>query len=704
MRLLNRFNLFIIFIFLTNSFLLGQETEQLKRQDISKIMEQIFAEHLGQKTIDKKILKNAFKNYIDQFDPDRTYLTQAEVEPFLGLTSEQMEIYITAYKNEDFSSFEKLNAIIQRSILRARQYRQELIINTEELFKAADERRSSHKNTDGLEPNLKGSFASTFEQIKRRIKEQMVAFIQAEQKRYGKAQVSNYKSKLLIMFDQALKNIEEGYLYQTSEGKSYSEGKKENALVLHILKALASSLDAHTAFYSDAEAYDMKVRLEKEFDGIGVVLRSTPQGIMISSLIEGGAASKSGKIFANDYLLQINDKTTSGQTLPEVMNTIRASKEPSIELVISRSFQEENGKQMEKQETIILKKESIPIKGERIDIKQEKVGNGIIGIITLHSFYQGEDGTGSDSDMQKALKELDRKGNLRGLILDLRENSGGFLSQAVKVAGLFISNGIVVISKYSDGEKRIYRDIDVRTAYQGPLIILTSKATASAAEIVAQALQDYGVGLIVGDEHTYGKGTIQSQTVTGNEGETTSFFKVTVGKYYTVSGKTPQLEGVKADIVVPGPYHNEPIGEEYLEHPWKPDFIKADFEDSLQDLEPSVKSWYMKYYTPTLQAKVSMWREMLPYLKKNSAYRIENNKNYQMFLKQKKEGNGDDIRLSGSSIEDEPGKESNNYGKEDLQMQETINVLKDMIYLHSKKRQNQEVKGATASLQAATAN
>ena len=155
--------------------------------------------------------------------------------------------------------------------------------------------------------------------------------------------------------------------------------------------------------------------------------------------------------------------------------------------------------------------------------------------------------------------KLKSQGNLRGLILDLRSNSGGFLSQAVKVAGLFISDGVIVISKYSNGEEKFYRDVDGKTVYDGPLVVLTSKATASAAEIVAQALQDYGVALVVGDEHTYGKGTIQTQTVTDNR--STSYFKVTVGKYYTVSGHTPQKEGVKADIVVPGRWSKEKIGE-----------------------------------------------------------------------------------------------------------------------------------------------
>lgn len=674
--------IFVISIFLLNRLLFAQEEEQLKKQDITKIMEQIFAEHLGQKQMDQEILKHAFKIYIDQFDPDRTYLLQNEITPYYQLSEPQMQEFIAQYRKGDFSSFEKLNTIVQKSIFRAREYRKELLKYPDEIFYAA-EKKQGNKDNEWLDPDLNRLFATTNEQLKDRIREQMVDFIQAEQKRYGKNQVLRYKSKILILFNSALNAIEDNYLYLNKEGNPFNAAKKENAFVLHVLKSLASALDAHTAFYSNAEAYDMKVRLEKEFEGIGVVLQQSPAGIIISSVIEGGPASKSGKVLANDRLIKIDGQSIQGENLSQVMDMMRGAKGSKIELVLDRTQQVGN-QQVVKEVVIELKRAPIVVKSDRIETKSEKFGNGLIGMITLHSFYQGEDGEGSDVDMRKAIEELDKKGNLRGLILDLRENSGGFLTQAVKVAGLFINNGIVVISKYSDGEERIYRDMDGKRLYNGPLVILTSKATASAAEIVAQALQDYGIALIIGDEHTYGKGTIQSQTVTGQNG-VTSYFKVTVGRYYTVSGKTPQLQGVKADVIAPGPYSKMHIGEEYLDHPLKPDSIPANYEDQLKDIDPGLRSWYLKYYTPTLQQKISIWTDMLPILKKNSVYRLQHNKNYQMFLKELSD-NKVDMELFHHDDEDVGNQD---YGHEDLQMQEAVNVIKDMIYLHNKKRQEQ---------------
>jgi carboxyl-terminal processing protease len=676
----------------------GQESESLKKKDISRIMEQIFSEHLGQKQIDEKILQQSFKVYIDQFDPDRTYLLQTEVKPYLQFSTDQLGRLIGQYRSGDYVSFEQLNSVIQKAILRAREIRKELIKEPELIFKAADEVKTKGQNEEWLDPDLKRLFAENETQLKTRIREQMVQFVQAEQKRYGKDQVVKYKEKLLPLYDQALSGIEDGYLYQAN-GKAFTADQEENALVLHILKSLASALDAHTAFYSNSEAYDMKVRLEKEFEGIGVVLQQTPDGIIIASLVDGGPASKSGKVFAQDRILQIDDRNIKGEALSDVMDKMRGKKGTPVKLLLSRNV-DENGKQVEKQVTIQLERAPITVAGERVDVQSEKFGNGVIGMITLHSFYQGEDGEGADTDVKKAIEGLDNQGTLRGLILDLRENSGGFLTQAVKVAGLFISNGVVVISKYSDGDEKIYRDVDNHAAYQGPLVILTSKATASAAEIVAQALQDYGVAVIVGDERTYGKGTIQSQTVTGKD-KATSFFKVTVGKYYTVSGKTPQLQGVKSDIVVPGPFSREHIGEEYLEHPLQPDKISAEFNDDLNDIDPGLKKWYLKYYVPTLQHKVTTWIGMLPNLQKNSQQRLKNNKNYQTFLKQLDDGEINLALFKNEKAESSDKDDKKGIGHEDLQMQEAVNIIKDMVYLHGKARQEHSIKEQSKELQMA---
>ncbi len=252
----------------------------------------------------------------------------------------------------------------------------------------------------------------------------------------------------------------------------------------------------------------------------------------------------------------------------------------------------------------------------------------------------------------------------------MRENLGGFLSQAIKVSGLFITSGVVVISKYAQGEVQYMRNVDPRVYYNGPLVILTSKASASAAEIVAQALQDYGVGIVVGDKTTYGKGTIQYQTVTDDDAST--FFKVTVGRYYTVSGRSTQIEGVQADLVVPSQFAPYSIGERYLEYPLSNDRIAAAYNDNLVDVDGQTKLWFQRNYLPNIQKKESVWRKMLPTLEKNSAYRLQHDPNFKLFLEQiKPVADGSNAQVS--------------WGNDDLQMMEAVNIVKDMISLEHKK-------------------
>jgi carboxyl-terminal processing protease len=292
--------------------------------------------------------------------------------------------------------------------------------------------------------------------------------------------------------------------------------------------------------------------------------------------------------------------------------------------------------------------------------------------LTLPSFYESKDSSSCEADIRAALRDLKKQGKLLGLVLDLRDNSGGFLNQAVKVAGLFISNGVVVISKYAKEEVQYLRELDGKSYYDGPLVILTSKLSASAAEIVAQSLQDYGVALVIGDERTYGKGTIQFQTVTRDKAP--SFFKVTVGKYYTVSGVSTQIEGVKANIVVPTRYFVYDVGERFLQYPLKCERIPSVYLDPLSDVSPQQINWFKKNYLPKLQQKISIWNQMETLLTGNSGQRLDQNKNFSLFLdskKQEKEGNP--VPLTAS----------HNWGIEDLQMSEALNILKDMALLQN---------------------
>ncbi len=316
------------------------------------------------------------------------------------------------------------------------------------------------------------------------------------------------------------------------------------------------------------------------------------------------------------------------------------------------------------------------MKEERIQTGFEKFGDGVIGKISLHSFYESSDGISSEKDIKEAIRSFQEKGELHGLVLDLRENSGGFLSQAVKVSGLFVSNGIIVVSKYGKGELHYLRNIVGRSFFNGPIVVLTSKMSASASEIVAQALQDYGVAIVVGDERTFGKGSIQYQTVTDEKADL--FFKVTVGRYYTVSGKSTQIDGVVADIVVPTQYAPYNIGEKFLEYPLPQDQVAAAYNDPLTDLDEKTRKLFQQRYLPYLQRVVPFWKRMLPALRKNSAYRMAHDTKFQTFLKKQ-----DKIKARASLLPVNTVDDQIQSGMEDLQMNEAVNIVKDMIYMEA---------------------
>jgi carboxyl-terminal processing protease len=200
-----------------------------------------------------------------------------------------------------------------------------------------------------------------------------------------------------------------------------------------------------------------------------------------------------------------------------------------------------------------------------------------------------------------------------------------------------------------------------------------NRASASAAEIVAQTLQDYGRALVIGDDHTFGKGSFQTFTLdpvnnakVNPQGE----YKVTRGRYYTVSGKSPQLKGVPSDIVIPGILSQLDIGEKFAKFPLENDEIESHFEDDLSDISPFHRLQLGPMYKYNLQQKLTTYASYVDVLKKNSQIRIETNKNYQNFLTEieKKNFDSDPIEL---------------FGQSDLQLVESLNVMKDLIFLMS---------------------
>ncbi|QZA59262.1 tail-specific protease Tsp [Candidatus Rhabdochlamydia porcellionis] len=619
-------------------------------------MEEMLRYHVEHKEFNELLAKRSLRIYIEQFDNNKNYLLFDEIDAYLNPSHELLTQMVEQYKQGYFTVFQELNNIIKNSIKRERVYR---IALQKELIKTREELINHKTYSD---------YPRSKEELQARIKSHLQKIIAFEKKQNPNRKFdAECIQKVFVLWEKRLSRLEDAYLDIDAQGKKLTKNALEEQISMHVLKAMAKSLDAHTCYFSPKEAIEMRTCLEKQFEGIGVVLTESIEGVIISDLIKGGPAYRSGKIMPGDVLVSIDGKSTSQLSYEQVLDCLQNGNKRKIMLELKRM--------QEKQEIsyfVVLQKEKIIIEQDRLQYAFEPFGDGIIGKLTLPSFYESKDSSSCEADIRFALRELKKQGKLHGLVLDLRDNSGGFLTQAVKVAGLFISNGVIVVSKYAQEEIQYLRELDGRNYYDGPLVILTSKFSASAAEIVAQALQDYGVALVIGDERTYGKGTIQFQTVTREKAP--SFFKVTVGRYYTVSGTSTQIEGVKANIVVPTRYFIYDVGERFLQYPLKCDRIPSVYTDPLVDINPQQINWFQKNYLPNLQKKVSIWSQMESLLTINSSQRLSRDKNFSLFLdikKQEKEGKENTLTAN------------RNWGVEDLQMSEALNILKDMALLES---------------------
>lgn len=628
-------------------FLCSSNSFHLNYKEVRRATELMLKLHVEYKEFSPSLARRSLKLFIDQFDPEKIYLLGDEILPFLEPKENNLREITSQYHLDRFSYFEALNTVIQKAIMRARALR--------------TQGESVVSETSQVQPMVYSDFAKTPEELALRIqRHQEYLFDKERQYSHIRKWTDEQKYKVFDLWENRIQRVENTYLKKASEA--------EHNLTMHILKAVAKSLDAHSAYYTPEEAHEMRASLEKQFHGIGVMLRESIEGVCIVGLVKGGPAERSGQILIGDVITKIDGKSIRGLSYDEILNRLQGTGNSHLQLQLKRLSQDK-----EATFNISLSREKIILQEERLQYSAEPCADGIIGKLILPSFYESPDGSSCEKDIREALRALKKQGKLVGVILDLRDNSGGFLNQAVKVAGLFISSGVVVISKYAQGETHYMRNLDIRSYYEGPLIVLTSKASASAAEIVAQALQDYGTALVVGDDRTYGKGTIQYQTVTDQQAA--CFFKVTVGRYYTVSGRSTQIDGVRSDIHVPTAYAPIPIGERFLEFPLKSDRVPSAYVDPLTDIDQKNHHWFQQNYLPNLQKKLSVWVQMLDYLKKNTEQRLSEDKDFKLFLKALEEVK------KGRTFSVTP---YDNWGSEDLQLSEAVRIIKDMMCINCK--------------------
>ena len=360
------------------------------------------------------------------------------------------------------------------------------------------------------------------------------------------------------------------------------------------LNALATSYDPHSEYFGKSQQDSFNIQMKLSLVGIGAVLKSDEGYTKVAEIVVGGPADRDGHLKVGDRISAVGqDKDplvdVVDMKLDKVVEKIRGKKGTTVRLQVIPA-NNENGQR--KMIDIVRDEVQLKEKFAKAEVVERLDSNGKIerlGWITLPSFYadmqkKSKTSRSTTRDISALIKRL-QKENIDGLVVDLRKDGGGSLEEAVNLTGLFITEGPVVQYQTVNGGKFVLDDKDPEVAYGGPLVVLTNKFSASASEIFAAALQDYGRALIVGDSSTFGKGTVQTMLDLGDfmpllsQGDGAGALKLTIQKFYRVSGGSTQLRGVTSDILLPSLYDTPKVGEVALENPLPYDEIPAKILD-----------------------------------------------------------------------------------------------------------------------------
>ncbi|MBU0943079.1 MAG: carboxy terminal-processing peptidase [Proteobacteria bacterium] len=473
--------------------------------------------------------------------------------------------------------------------------------------------------------------------------------------------------------------------------------------------AITRAFDPHTNYMPPANKEDFDIHMRGSLEGIGALLREEDGYIKVVNIIPGSASARQGMLHADDIILEVAQGSEdpveiTDMRLREAVRLIRGPKGAEVRLTVKK---------------IDGTKVIIPIIRDVVQIEEtfvksnllEGPGGKKVGYVMIPSFYRdfektrnGSDARNSTDDARKVVEEL-KKAGMSGLILDLRNNGGGSLMDAVDTAGLFFEIGPVVQVKNSYGSKRVLSDEDPSIVWDGPLLVLVNQFSASASEIVAAALQDYGRAVIVGGAHTHGKGTVQT-LIDMNENipllhlkkyEDLGALKVTIQKFYRVTGGSTQYKGVEPDIVLPSLFQHLDSGEQYLDnslpwdqvepvafvkygsHPINLDLLKTKSkqrvakDEGLQVIADEAEKASQRAKQTTMSLKLS---EMVAQREEAKVARDKIGAHYRKFREEQGEDRGEEP-VAGP--EEEPDKEKWKEDiKEDPYITESMRILADM--------------------------
>jgi carboxyl-terminal processing protease len=527
--------------------------------------------HYSYHSFDDELSKRTLDNFIKAWDPGKVYFLASDIEGFQKTYGTQLDDLIN---DGNCSAIDAIINIYSKRFAE-RQAAVEKIIDSKHDFNLEESLEFDRKTL---------TWAATTEEVNERWRKRIK--FQHLQLKEGMVSEEETRSKLHKRFQLAAKRHNE----LTSDD-----------LYSIFLNSFSTAMDPHSDYLSPEQLEDFRIQTRLSLEGIGAVLRSEDGFTTIQSLVPGGAAAKTGLVKTDDKIVAVaqgNEHPVDviDMDLREVVKLIRGARATEVRLSLVR--QDAGG----------VKKIIAPIIREKIQLEDRAAKSYVyevdaeaskgkkkpyrIGVVDLPSFYmdfegrqaQKEDFKSSSVDMVNEIEKL-KKEKIDAMVVDLRSNGGGSLDESIRIAGLFFETGPVVQIKGVNKSAYVSEDEDPKTFYDGPLIVLIDRQSASASEIFAGAIQDYQRGLIVGDSHSFGKGTVQNLNDLSKE---LGAIKVTISKFYRPNGGSTQLKGVESDIVLPSLSDHMEIGEKHYDYALVWDKIEASKHKDFNAVQPYV--------------------------------------------------------------------------------------------------------------------
>lgn len=564
---------FLVFAFSCSQPVSGQTKYGDVALKVASILE---SEHYNREPFDDKMSAKVLDAYIEMLDFRRVYFTQQDIDAFNAKYRHTIDDNI---KEEGIPAAGEIYGVYLERV-RSRVEYAEKILN-EEKFTFDSDRTVRITRKDAPWPGNSDEEQQIWRNL---IEEELLRdLLSAEAAKKAAIELGeepkerdNPRAKILKRYRDFLKGI--------------VDNDTEDVATIFI-KAVARAYDPHSEYYSRKQYENFKIGMNKKLQGIGAMLRLDEDEIpTVEGLVVGGPAAKQGDLKNQDKIVGV------GQGEGEIVDVIGKKLSDTVDLIrgdigSTVTLRVRPAKAADPSQTSLIKivRDQVDLKDSLatadLIITQDPMGETQkVGWIRLSSFYSDMDGgdTSTTADVRRLLTRLRIEG-MDGLVIDLRDNGGGSLEEAVNMTGLFINKGPVVQAQNWRGQRTQKVSKNANPAYDGPMIVLTNRASASASEIFAAALQDYNRALIIGEKSTFGKGTVQQlRPVYGSKfnlfnrgnAEQKGALKLTIQTFFRINGESTQLKGVIPDLQLPSIYDVEDFGEASLSNPLKVDPIR----------------------------------------------------------------------------------------------------------------------------------